>query len=121
MSGHGPPEARRKIVLGRCRGGLGLGVRSSSGGRSRGVFLASAWALALPGVPRVSGAGPSRIRRLPARFIWAVSGMAVFVPTAANAVNGARRGGLEPAEANGYRSGVLGLVSKGDLQEKGHD
>jgi hypothetical protein len=47
--------------------------------------------------------------------------MAVFVPTAANAVNGARRGGLEPAEANGYRSGVLGLVSKGDLQEKGHD
>jgi hypothetical protein len=60
-------------------------------------------------------------RRLPARFIWAVSGMAVFVPTAANAVNGARRGGLEPAEANGYRSGVLGLVSKGDLQEKGHD
>jgi hypothetical protein len=34
---------------------------------------------------------------------------------------GARRGGREPAEANGYRSGVLGLVSKGDLQEKGHD
>jgi hypothetical protein len=54
-------------------------------------------------------------------FHLGVSGMAVFVPTAANAVNGARRGGLEPAEANGYRSGVLGLVSKGDLQEKGHD
>jgi hypothetical protein len=34
---------------------------------------------------------------------------------------GARRADQEPAEANGYECGALGVVNTGDLQEKGYD